>query len=67
MATNWPRDLCSAVSVAQTGTIALSIPVPHPLTRRAIPHVSACKERFTQVGKAYRISSRCGFEQKFEE
>jgi len=35
MATNCPRDLCSAVSVAQTGTMALSIPVPHPLIRRA--------------------------------
>lgn len=35
MATNWPRDLCSAVSVAQTGTMALRIPVPHPLIRRA--------------------------------
>lgn len=35
MATNCPRDLCSAVSVAQTGTMAFSIPVPQPLIRRA--------------------------------
>lgn len=38
MATNCPRDLCSAVSVAQTGTIAFRIPVPHPLIRRALDH-----------------------------
>lgn len=38
MATNCPRDLCSAVSVAQTGTIAFRIPVPHPLIRRALNH-----------------------------
>ena len=35
MATNLPREVCSAVSVAQTGTIALRIPVPQPLTKRA--------------------------------
>ena len=35
MATNCPRDLCSAVSVAQTGTMAFRIPVPQPLMRRA--------------------------------
>lgn len=35
MATNCPRDLCSAVSVAQTGTMAFRIPVPQPLIRRA--------------------------------
>ena len=28
--------MCSAVSVAQTGTTAFRIPVPQPLTRRAI-------------------------------
>lgn len=35
MATNCPRDLCSAVSVAQTGTMAFRIPVPQPFMRRA--------------------------------
>jgi hypothetical protein len=35
MAMNCPRDVCSAVSVAQTGTIAFRIPVPIPLMNRA--------------------------------
>jgi hypothetical protein len=35
MAMNWPRDVCDAVSVAHTGTMALSIPVPNPLISRA--------------------------------
>jgi len=35
IAMNCPRDLCSAVSVAHTGTIEFKIPVPLPLTRRA--------------------------------
>ena len=36
MATNWPREVCSAVSVAQTGVIAFRIPVPIPLKIRAV-------------------------------
>ena len=35
MATNWPREVCSAVSVAQTGVIAFNMPVPIPLKIRA--------------------------------
>lgn len=35
MAMNWPREVCSAVSVAQTGTMAFKMPVPMPLTARA--------------------------------
>lgn len=35
MATNWPREVCSAVSVAQTGVIAFNMPVPMPLKIRA--------------------------------
>lgn len=40
MAMNWPRLVCSAVSVAQTGTMAFRIPVPTPLIRRAVWEVS---------------------------
>lgn len=36
MATNWPREVCSAVSVAQTGVMAFRIPVPMPLKTRAL-------------------------------
>ena len=36
MATNWPREVCSAVSVAQTGVMAFRIPVPMPLKIRAV-------------------------------
>ncbi len=36
IATNWPREVCSAVSVAQTGVIAFRIPVPIPLKIRAV-------------------------------
>jgi hypothetical protein len=35
-AMNCPLDVCSAVSVAHTGTIALRMPVPHPLTCREL-------------------------------
>lgn len=35
MAINCPRDVWSATSVAQTGTMELRIPVPTPLTKRA--------------------------------
>ena len=36
MATNWPLEVCSAVSVAQTGVMAFKIPVPMPLKIRAV-------------------------------
>ena len=35
MATSWPLDMCSAVSVAQTGVIAFKMPVHIPLKIRA--------------------------------
>lgn len=35
MATNCPREVWEAVSVAQTGTMTFRIPVPMPLTTRA--------------------------------
>jgi len=35
IATNWPREVCSAVSVAQTGVMAFRIPVPIPFKVRA--------------------------------
>ena len=66
MATNCPRDLCSAVSVAQTGTIAFRIPVPHPLIRRALDHqLYNCQFRSDSI--ANRRSSKHDSEQKFEE
>jgi hypothetical protein len=40
MAMNCPRLVCSAVSVAQTGTMAFRIPVPTPLIRRAVVKIS---------------------------
>lgn len=35
MATNCPREVCEAVSVAQTGVIAFRMPVPIPFRVRA--------------------------------
>lgn len=35
METNAPRDVCEAVSVAQTGVMAFKMPVPMPLKTRA--------------------------------
>lgn len=36
IAMNCPLEVCDAVSVAQTGTMALRMPVPKPLIRRAV-------------------------------
>lgn len=54
---NWPREVCSAVSVAQTGTMALRMPVPIPLTALAdAPHRQspcACEQKRTTVLTTY--------------
>ena len=50
MATNWPREVCSAVSVAQTGVMAFRIPVPIPLKIRA--------EHFSLLRKPSEVLSR---------
>jgi hypothetical protein len=49
MAMNWPREVCSAVSVAQTGTMAFKMPVPKPLKTRA----GICQLMYIAVASAF--------------
>lgn len=53
MEMNWPREVCSAVSVAQTGTIAFRMPVPHPLMRRAVAYQHFIQPILLDIHTAY--------------
>jgi hypothetical protein len=65
MAMNWPRPVCGTLSVAQTGTIALRMPVPNPLIKRAR---EPCQHFIYQgVCATYQKSSRYDFEQSTED
>ena len=61
MATNWPREVCSAVSVAQTGVMAFRIPVPMPLKIRAV-HFSVLQTAIEVLSRTANHPSRilCG-------
>ena len=56
MAMNWPRLVCCTLSVAQTGTMAFSIPVPNPLIKRALQQ--SVKKTSHIPNKTYQKSSK---------